>query len=114
MDTARDIWKVRVVKPYPEAHNHLLIGHVVERDATCLKMRCRSFHFGRVVGAPRDVTVGPLARRIIPWARVEIINELPASFDYQNARLSKGNQGEVTLSDGRTSCVLARSGDRSY
>ncbi len=99
------IWKVRIVKPYAEAHNHLLIGHVTHRDAASLEMICRTFHYGRPATSAKDVRVGPLGKRIIPWHRVEIINELPSSFDYQGARLHADDNG-VHLTDGHYHCLI--------
>lgn len=68
---------------------------------------CRSFHFGRNVNGPKDIVPGELGRRIIPWSRIEIINELSEHFNFAQARLAKDAKGNILLSDGENSCVLA-------
>ncbi len=44
MNDTRLIWKVRSIKPYPDAHNHLMIGQVVERSPA-IRMVGISPHF---------------------------------------------------------------------
>ena len=114
MSTTPPIWKIRAVKSYPEAHNHLLIGRVVDRDAMCVTLHCRSFHFGRNVQGPRDVVVGGISRRLIPWGRIEIINELPEGFDYQTGKLTGDGEGQVLFGNDRTTCPIADRRDRRY
>ena len=107
-------WKVRAVKPYPEAHNHLLIGQVLERDTTCVELLCRSFHLGRSASSKHDVAVGELARRIIPWNRIEIINRLPDSFDFRQATIHADGKGDISFTDGHYHCPIVTSRDRHY
>jgi len=114
MDDSRIIWKIRSIKPYHDAHNHLLIGQVVNRDEVCLELMCKSFHFGRAVNRVKDITVGKLAKRILPWTRIEIINELPASFDFQNAKLQADDKGGVNFTDGSYCCPIVAIKDRHY
>jgi len=109
MTKNRRVWKVRVVKPYPEAHNHLVVGEVLEETATWLRMKGRTYHFGRVAQRVQDIKVGPHEVRIIPWARIEIVNELPASFDYARAKLSEDGKGNVVLTHDRYGCPIATS-----
>ena len=110
----RLIWKIRFVKPYPEAHNHLLIGQVIGRDEVCVELMCRSLHYGRAVNSPKDIAVGAIGKRIVPWSRIEIINELPASFDFQNAKLKADQKGSVFFSDGHFSCPIVTVQDKHY
>ena len=114
MDNTRLIWKVRCIKPYPEAHNHLLIGQVSARNDVCLEMMCRSFHHGKVVNSSKDIVAGALGKRIIPWSRIEIINELPASFDFQNAKLQANQQGAIHFTDNHFSCPIVTVQDKHY
>jgi len=107
------VWKVRTVKTYPEARNHLLVGRVLERDAACVSLLCRTFHFGRLVRRVRDITVGPLGRRIIPWGRIEVINELPGGLDFEQAVVRLDKAGSLVLSDGAGTCVLVSAKDRA-
>ena len=38
----RKIWKIRTVKAYPEAHNHIIIGHVLERTDSYVRLDCKT------------------------------------------------------------------------
>ena len=114
MNDSRQIWKVRSIKPYPDAHNHLLIGQVAGRDNVCVELMCRSFHYGRAVNGPKDIITGTIGKRIVPWSRIEIINELPASFDYQNAKLKADQAGGIVLSDDCYSCPIITIQDKHY
>ncbi len=84
--------RVRWVKPYPSAHNHVAIGDVVKETDTYLILLCKTYHFGSRFGG-RKVTLktgkylggileGEKATRIIPWSRIEVVNELPADTDW--------------------------------
>ena len=97
----RKIWKIRVVKPYPEAHNHLIIGEVLQETATWVRIKGRTYHFGRSVDQLRHVRVGRHEVRIVPWTRIEIVNELPASFDVARAKLVTDGKGTVALKHDR-------------
>jgi hypothetical protein len=110
----RVIWKIRVAKPYPEAHNHLLIGQVLDRDQACISMNCRAYHFGRNISAAKDILIGPLAVRIVPWVRIEIIHELPAGFHFENSRLKAAPNGQFLLTDGEVSCSVVSRQERRY
>ena len=83
-----------------------MIGQVVGQDEVSLALRCRSFHYGRAVSRAKDVAVGEIGKRIVPWSRVEIINELPESVDYQKAQLKADQEGNIFLSDGHYSCPI--------
>ncbi len=101
------VWKVRVVKAYHEAHNHLLIGEVLAKDSVCVELNCRSFHFGRLVNSLKDVLAGELGIRIIPWSHIEIINVLPDEFDFAEAKLSIDAEGSILLEDRAHACPIA-------
>ena len=84
--------KLRWVKPYPTAHNHVAVGDVLQETPEYLVLLCRTYHFGNPVsgrkGALREgayvcgVLQGEKSVRIIPWSRIEVINELPAETDW--------------------------------
>jgi hypothetical protein len=97
------IWKIRTIKNYPEAHNHLLVGKVLDITESYIRIHCRTYHFGRVINRPEDVQIGDLMNRVVPWSRVEIINELPPAFDYIRNTLIADKEGEVIFQDGRHS-----------
>ncbi len=93
------VWKVRAVKAYSEAHNHLLVGEVRAKDRVCVELNCRSFHFGRMANSVKDVRAGDLGVRIIPWTYIEIVNVLPGDFDYRKAELTIDREGNILLRD---------------
>jgi hypothetical protein len=95
------IWKIRTIKNYPDAHNHLLLGKVLEITNSYIKIHCRTYHFGRIINRPEEIQIGGLMVRVVPWSRVEIINELPATFDYVRNGLTTDKEGEVLFQDGR-------------
>jgi hypothetical protein len=86
------IVKLRWVKPYPTAHNHVAIGSVINETANYLILRCKTYHFCDHVGGKKaklrheqyvgGIMEGLTATRIVPWRRIEIINELPPSTDW--------------------------------
>ncbi len=110
----KKIWKIRTVKNYPEAHNHLLIGEVLESNQSYIRLDCRTYHFGKNVNSAKDVRIGTKGVRILPWNRIELINELPSSFSYSEANLVANKEGKIALSDGKIKCVLSSSYDNKY
>ena len=100
------VWKIRTIKDYPEAHNHLIVGRVEKVNDSYIKTHCKTFHFGRVVNNIKDVVVGEAMIRIIPWCRIEIIKELPDSFDYSNSKVTIDDEHRVVLSDQHYRCKL--------
>lgn len=106
MTKTAKIWKVRIVKPYAGAHNHLIIGEVLQDTPTWLRLKGRTYHFGRTVERVSDVRVGSRAVRIIPWNRVEVVNELPASFDCANAKVVGDGKGNIALKDTGYACPI--------
>ena len=114
MQEKTKIWKVRTVKNYPEAHNHIFIGEVVNMNQSYVRLNCRTFHFGKNINNIKDIRIGGQSVRILPWNRIEIINELPSSFDYSEAELIYNNDGKIALSDEQTECVISSSYDNRY
>ena len=99
--STNSVWKIRTIKNYPEAHNHLLVGKVLEITDSYVRMHCRTYHFGRTINRPEDVQIGDLMNRVVPWSRIEIINELPSTFDYIRNTLIANKEGEVIFQDGQ-------------
>ena len=95
----KKIWKIRTVKTYPEAHNHIFVGRVLDITASYVRMDCKTYHFGKMVNSEKDIHTGSCMVRIIPWGRIEIINELAESFDYINAQISGNNNGTLSIRD---------------
>ena len=110
MKETRKVWKIRVVKPYAEAHNHLIIGEALEESPVWVRIKGRTYHFGRSAQRPQDIKVGANSVRLIPWNRIEIVNELPASFDYANATLVADEKGNLGLKSGRSVCWILTDG----
>lgn len=108
------IWKVRTVKNYPEARNHLFIGQVLQLTQSYVRLDCRTYHFGKTINSIKDVRAGMKGIRILPWNSIELINELPSSFDYSKADLVSDEDGKIALSDGKTHCILSSSYDNRY
>jgi hypothetical protein len=106
MAKQRKVWKIRVVKPYAEAHNHLIIGEVLEETPMYVRVEGRTFHYGRSAEQARQVRVGDYAVRILPWARVEIVNELPGSFEVGRAKLACDGKGAIALQHGDYACII--------
>ncbi|MBN2139134.1 MAG: hypothetical protein JW720_15105 [Sedimentisphaerales bacterium] len=100
------IWKIRTIKNYPEAHNHILVGKVLETTDSYVRLHCRTYHFCRVINGPEDIQIGSLMVRVVPWSRIEIINELPATFDYARSTLISDKSGEVLFQDERHVCPV--------
>lgn len=111
---SRKIWKVRTVKNYPEAHNHLFIGQVLELTPSYVRLDCRTYHFGKAITSVKDIKAGTKGIRILPWNRIELINELPSSFDYSKVNLVSGENGKIALSDGKVNCVISSSYENRY
>ncbi len=89
--------KVRWVKPYEEAQNHVCIGQVLEETPTCLKVLGRTYHFRRPPGGGKSVTYSAAKVRWIPWSRVEVVTELPPDTDWQNLRLKVDEQNRLCV-----------------
>jgi hypothetical protein len=108
------IWKIRTVKGYAEAHSHILVGEVLSTQDSFVRLHCRTYHFGRSVSSPRDIKKGEYGVRVVPWSRIELVNELLSTFDYSKATLTADKEGNVILTDGRASCIIASSFDKRY
>ena len=113
-DNRRKIWKIRTVKNYPQAQNHIIIGKVIEIHDSWISLKCRTYHFGTRASSLLAIRVGTIMNRIIPWSRIEIINELPIDFDYTQAELKLNNKSEILLSDGNYSQPLITSQESGY
>lgn len=100
------IVRIRWVKPYPEAHNHIAIGDVLDETPNYLTLFCRTYHFGNNVGGRKarlvplkfvgGIVEGEKAVRSVPWSRIEVINELPETTDW-NAPAQVDEDGLCTL-----------------
>jgi hypothetical protein len=108
------IWKVRTIKNYPEAHNHILVGKVIEVTDSFVRMHCRTYHFGRTINGPKDIQIGNVMVRVVPWGRIEIINELPQNFNYVRGDLIADKEGQVLFQNDQHACPLVSYSERRY
>ena len=99
MNAKRSIWKIRFVKNYPGAANHLMIGEVLEQTPMWVSIKGKTYHYGKTLSRLADVKIGMLSTRIVPWDRIEVIHEMPESLDYTTAELVSGEDGTVSLKD---------------
>lgn len=100
------IWKIRTIKNYPQAHNHILLGKVLDITESYVRLHCRTYHFTKIVGKSEDIQIGNLMIRVVPWSRIEIINELPPAFDYIRSTLIADKEGEVLFQDAQHTCPV--------
>jgi hypothetical protein len=108
------IWKIRAIKNYPEAHNHVLVGKLLEITDSYVRLHCRTFHFGPSLENVEDVLVGAVMVRVIPWSRIEVINELPTDFDYGKSTVISDKPGQVLFKDKQYLCPIGRGSEPSY
>jgi hypothetical protein len=88
---------------------------VIELTSTFIRAKCRSYHFGSAANNPKNVHIGESAVRVIPWSRVEIVNELPATFDFANAKLVRDKEGGIVLRDRRNQdCTIVPAYTKTY
>jgi hypothetical protein len=108
------VWKIRAIKNYADAHNHILVGKVLEVTDSYVRLHCRTYHFAQELNGPEDVLVGAVMVRVIPWSRIEIINELPANFDYVHSTVISDRPGQVLFRDKQYMCPIGRGSEPSY
>jgi hypothetical protein len=87
------IVRVRWLKRYPTAHNHVAIGTVIDETDNYLVLLCKTYHFGDSVGGRQakmakgryvnGILESGKATRIIPWHCIEIMHELPPATDWE-------------------------------
>ena len=108
------IWKIRTVKPYHEAHNHIVVGLVLEITDAYVRINCVTYHFGRSVSNEKDIFIGSSMVRVIPWTRIEIINELSDTFDYANAQIVGSKDGNINIRDKNFAYSLVSHTEKKY
>ena len=74
---------LRIVKPYPEARNHVYTGHVLDYDGNFVVVDGCVLHFGRpsAEDPAGGLTKSTRAVRWVALQRVEYIRELPDGMD---------------------------------
>lgn len=87
--------RIRWVKSYSDAHNHVAIGEVLNENANYLTLFCKTYHFGKRIGdiggrksrlivneEISGIIEGEKLIRCIPWHRIEVITELPEDTEW--------------------------------
>ena len=96
---------LRIVKPYPEARNHVYTGRVVAYDEGFVAIDGSVLHFGRAT--TEDPTGGftksDRAIRWVPKERIQYIRQLPEGIDPFDPE-----QFEITAAGG----ISTRAADR--
>ncbi len=92
------IVKVRTEKEYPEAKSHVAIGEVLEEKAQYLRLRCRTYHFGRFK-SKEGTKMGKIKVRCFPWEKIEVITELPQDIEWEIANFKLNKEGRLVLDD---------------
>ena len=111
------IVRIRWMKPYPTAHNHVAIGSVIDETDNYLVVLCKTYHFGDHIGGKKTklitgkyingVLEGDKATRIIPWHRIEILHELPSSTEWQTDTYT--DESGLCYLNNKQKTVIARS-----
>ena len=104
------VWKVRLTKFYEGAVNRIFVGELRESTETYVKLRCAEFDFKVVANGLRDVGVGEIIERIIPWFQIECVDILPAGFEIEKAQLIAGENKnlDAILTDGSYSVDIIK------
>jgi hypothetical protein len=90
---------IRIVKPYPEAKNHLYLGCAVDFGSGVVALDCTVLNFGRPTSddPTGGLTISTRATRWIPLQRIEYIRELPEDLDpFQPDRIDVAADGNIS------------------
>ena len=120
---AGKIVRVRWVKPYSDAHNHVALGKVLSETLHYLVLNCRTYHFGSNIGGQKACLVphryvggiaeGEKSIRCIPWSRIEVIHALPDGTNW-DAQAEINEDGTCFLINGHKTVVAqARDGQHA-
>ncbi|MDD5729370.1 MAG: hypothetical protein PHV59_12480 [Victivallales bacterium] len=91
------IIRLRWKKAYKEASNHVAIGKVLHENSGYLVMKCKTFHFQRILGGSRSgILEGSIGVRLIPWSSIEVMHELKADTEF-DVPLSQDEKGNIIL-----------------
>ena len=107
--------RVRWVKSYPSAHNHVAIGDVLGETPRYVVLLCKTYHFRNNVGGAEGqlcpgkyvagILEGEKSVRVIPWSRIEVINELSETTDW-DVRANVHESGLCTLANKENTVVV--------
>jgi hypothetical protein len=89
--------KVRFVKRYKDAKNHVCIGEVKAETNNYLVVKGRTFHFGSSLPHKREMQDGLAKTRWIPWHQIELVTELPADINWKTEEFVLDASGDIVL-----------------
>jgi len=105
------IVRLRWVKNYKEACNHVAIGKVIEENYRYLMLEGKTFHFRSLVninGTGQGVRTGDLAVRVIPWSMIEVLHVLPKGCDFANSRPLFDDDGNLYLNNKQRTIISSK------
>lgn len=88
--------RIRWVKNYARAHNHVAVGLVMEETPVYLKLHCRTYHFGPFAGGSNGVVQTDASIRVVPWSRIEVLHDLGEGVRW-NAKAHFNDKGDCVL-----------------
>ncbi len=91
------IVKIRFIKRYKDAKNHICIGEVKTETNNCLVVKGRTFHFGTALPNKQNLHNGLPKTRWIPWHQIELVTELPADLDWRTEEFALDAFGDIVL-----------------
>jgi len=103
------IVKMRWVKNYASANNHIAVGRVAEESEHCLIAECRTLHFGKLVRDRSRVKHGDACLRAIPWGRIEVIHVLEDDTDWK-ADFKIAHDGSLILDNKQGTLIATTKG----
>ena len=101
--------RLRCKKPYPDAHNHVIIGRVVDENESYIAVLGRSFHFAGILDrVTSKINPGRSnAIRVIPWGNVELIHVLDGDRINWSAEILFDNEKKHFFLDDEAHTVIA-------
>jgi hypothetical protein len=91
--------RLRCKKNYKEAHNHVIIGRVIEETDNYLAVKGRAFHFKSIAEKSRHlIHCSETLVRIIPWENVEVIHWISAKVNW-DSDIAFDEKGNLILDD---------------
>ena len=105
----KQIVKVRWIKQYPGARNHVCVGELLEEAPQYIKVRGKIFHFGKT-STIQAVKTAPIDTVLIPWNRIEVIHVLSPETDWETANFAINDQGNLVIANPQGTTI----GDKGF
>ncbi len=91
------IVKIRFIKRYGGAKNHVCIGAVKAETDNYLVVKGRTFHFGSALPQKQGLQKGLPKTRWIPWHQIELVTELRPDLDWRTEEFALDASGDIVL-----------------